>query len=83
MQNFSGTFAHPLLCLDKLEITISAFSHFVYKITHHDLVLADIQDVLINLVPHIFLQVVADFPKMINKRNTIVLFNFMTHSQDM
>lgn len=86
VQKFSGTLVHPSPRSDKLAITISAFSHFVYEMTHQDLVLADIQGTmtLIKVLlscAHRGLPFTGS-PMTINGRNTIILFDFMTHSRE-
>ena len=41
-QKFSGTLIHPCHT-DKLGMTLSAYAHFLYEWSGHELVLADIQ----------------------------------------
>jgi len=42
IQKFSGTLIHPC-CTDRLGMTLSAYAHFLYEWSGHELVLADIQ----------------------------------------
>lgn len=42
VRKFSGTMAHPNR-RDKIGITLSAFTHFAYELSHKELVFADVQ----------------------------------------
>ena len=45
VEKYSGTLIHPHR-KDKRGATLSAFAHFVYEMSHHELVFADIQGLI-------------------------------------
>ena len=89
VQKFSGTLVHPVRN-DKLGITLSVFTHFVYEASHQDLVLADIQGLYYPSYHHcsnvsytLFNFIHPGSPMVIGGCDTLVLFDLMTHSKSM
>lgn len=81
VQKFSGTLVHPNH-YDKVGITLVAFTHFTYEVSHKELVFADIQGmrILTAQKPDDSNNHTIGSPMSIKGRDSLVLFDLMSHS---